>query len=98
MRVKGRSTRCCATALLGATLVTVAGPSAAETEKRAPRAVPGLPANARSWEAGKLSGPIEGVPVRNFGVVSPGCLYRSAQPRKDEDYNWLIGQGFKGIV
>lgn len=61
-------------------------------------AIAGLPPSAAVWTPVRTpSGPIRGVPVRNFGVVTPGALYRSAQPGP-EDYPWLAKQGFKGIV
>src|SRR4051812_33713460 len=69
------------------------------------KSIAGLPARAesgpgaaRQWRTGPKSGPVHGVPVRNFGVVDPGCLYRSAQPGDDADYDWLVKQGFRSVV
>lgn len=36
-------------------------------------------------------------PIRNFGVVTPGCIYRSGQPSA-AGFAWLKEQGFKSIV
>ena len=41
------------------------------------------------------SGPSER-PIRT-GVVSPGCVYRSGQP-KERGFEWLKEQGFRGLV
>lgn len=84
--------------LLGsAALLPAAGVLRARAETG--RAIAGLPpALNAAWQPGALSGPLDGVPIRNFGVVSPGCLYRSAQPGDDADYEWLIRQGVKSIV
>jgi protein tyrosine phosphatase (PTP) superfamily phosphohydrolase (DUF442 family) len=61
----------------------------------------GLPApekQAGQWQSPeRSSGPMRGIPIRNFGVVVPGCLYRSGQP-KEKGYQWMRQQGFKGIV
>lgn len=70
-----------------------------ETSPEGELDIKGLPAQScNGWETGPLSGPVGPVPVRNFGVVSPGRLYRGAQPGDNADYEWLIKQGFKGIV
>jgi protein tyrosine/serine phosphatase len=37
------------------------------------------------------------VPVRNFGVVSAGCLYRSGQPG-ERGFQWLVQNGFRSVV
>lgn len=55
-----------------------------------------MPAPA-AWTHSPRSGPVRGVPVRNFGVVSPGCLYRSAQPT-DAGFQWLKEQGVHSVV
>jgi len=36
-------------------------------------------------------------PIPNFGVVTPGIVYRSGQPG-EKGYRWLKEQGFHGIV
>ncbi len=52
---------------------------------------------AAPWVTGPRSGPISGSPIANFGEVSSGILYRSAQPEAD-GYKWLLSRGFKSIV
>jgi protein tyrosine phosphatase (PTP) superfamily phosphohydrolase (DUF442 family) len=62
--------------------------------------VPGLPCGAEGaaeWKTGARCRPMPGVPIENFGVVAPGCLYRSAQPGSG-DYAWLAKQGFKSVI
>src|SRR5262249_49971366 len=44
-----------------------------------------------------LTRPLRDAPIRNFGVVTPGCIYRSGQP-STAGFRWLKGQGFKSIV
>jgi protein tyrosine/serine phosphatase len=41
--------------------------------------------------------PLDDVPVRNLGVVTPGCLYRSGQPGND-GFRWLAKNGFRSVV
>lgn len=97
MRI-ARRTGVVAVALLGAGLFLAAGPALPlRAEVRA--GVAGLPGGkSHDWQPAKASGPVDGVPLRNFGVVCPGCLYRSAQPGDDADYAWLVDQGFKSII
>lgn len=54
-------------------------------------------APAAAWSASAASGPIAGVPVRNFGVVEQGILYRSAQPRQIA-LPWLRRYGIRSVV
>lgn len=71
-------------------------PSSASSAR--PVTVAGLPCEEQdSWQLAPASGPVPGVPVENFGVVSPGCLYRSAQPGKG-DFDWLAEQGFRSVI
>jgi hypothetical protein len=44
-----------------------------------------------------LLGPVEGAPVRNYGIVEQGILSRSGK-LTPEDYTWVRQQGVKGIV
>src|SRR5438045_2224658 len=62
-------------------------------------AVIGLPATGGgTWQTvAQRSGPVGKVPLKNFGVVAPGCLYRSAQP-EEKGFQWLKEQGFRGVV
>lgn len=84
--------------LLRAALVLV-GCATLPVSGKTATAITGLPPSPNTaWQPGTMTGPVDGVPVRNFGVVSPGCLYRSAQPGDDTDYEWLIRQGVKSIV
>jgi hypothetical protein len=46
---------------------------------------------------GPLLGPVEGAPVRNYGIVEQGILSRSGKLTSD-DYAWVRQQGVKGIV
>jgi protein tyrosine/serine phosphatase len=41
--------------------------------------------------------PMDNAPIHNFGVVAPGCVYRSGQPT-EKGYAWLKEQGFRSIV
>jgi tyrosine-protein phosphatase SIW14 len=59
--------------------------------------VPGLATTADAWRPAPPSGPLDGTPVPNFGVVTPGCLYRSGQPG-DRGFQWLARNGFRSIV
>ncbi len=60
--------------------------------------VAGLPCAGQDvWQLAPASGPVRGTCVENFGVVSPGCLYRSAQPGKG-DFEWLAQQGFRSVI
>ncbi len=52
---------------------------------------------AAPWVSAPRSGPVPGGPIANYGVVSQGILYRSAQPEAD-GYKWLLDRGFKSIV
>jgi protein tyrosine/serine phosphatase len=40
---------------------------------------------------------MSGSPVPNFGMVAPGCIYRSGQPSR-EGFQWLKNQGFRSVV
>lgn len=83
-------------ALLAGGLALSAGPTA--SSPAAARAIAGLPSPRKAeWQEGEPAGPLSGVPVENFGVVSPGCLYRSAQPG-DTDFAWLAQQGFRSVI
>jgi protein tyrosine phosphatase (PTP) superfamily phosphohydrolase (DUF442 family) len=46
---------------------------------------------------GPATRPIRQAPVHNFGVVAPGCVYRSGQPT-EAGFQWLKEQGFRSIV
>ena len=59
--------------------------------------VPGLSTRADAWRPSPASGPLDGTPVPNFGVVTPGCLYRSAQP-DDGGFQWLAQRGFHSVI
>lgn len=61
-----------------------------------PSPPPGLPGPATAWVTAPRSGPLH-APLAGFGVVAPGCLYRSAQPT-ERDYTWLSEQGVRSIV
>jgi hypothetical protein len=50
-----------------------------------------------SWRTTPASGPIAGAPVRNFGMVEEGILYRSAQPNTLA-LPWLRRYGIASIV
>lgn len=82
--------------LAGSTLILNAPPSASSPAKA--RVIAGLPSpRMAEWSPGVPGGPLSGVPVENFGVVSPGCLYRSAQPG-ESDFAWLAQQGFRSVI
>ena len=94
-----RAALICAVAITAVLIGAFPGIAKSETSRAGELDIKGLPAEpCTGWETGPLSGPVGPVPVRNFGVVSPGRLYRGAQPGDDTDYEWLIKQGFKGIV
>lgn len=58
----------------------------------------GLTARTTQWaESSSATRPIGKAPIKNFGAVAPGCIYRSAQPNP-EGYAWLKQQGFRSIV
>jgi atypical dual specificity phosphatase len=61
------------------------------------RPVPGLGVRTTQWQLAPASSKIRSVPIKNFGVVSPGCLYRSAQPTS-EGFAWLAKHGFRSVV
>ena len=61
------------------------------------RALPNATAAAADWRASNVSGPLEGAPVKNFGVVDEGILYRSGQPRMIV-LPWLRHFGIASIV
>jgi len=82
--------------LLVGTLIALYAASSVNAGPRLKRAVPGLPGPATSWVTSPRSGPID-APVGNFGVISPGALYRSAQP-EGRDYAWLAENGIRSIV
>ncbi len=71
-------------------------PSSAVEANAGPEAIP-LPSWAALWPASPMSGPVPGAPVRNFGVVEEGILYRSSQP-DEAGYRWLRNQGIKSII
>src|SRR6266498_2254152 len=50
-----------------------------------------------TWTTAPLSGPLEDVPVRNYGIVEQGLLSRSGKLTTD-GYVWLRQRGVKGIV
>lgn len=81
----------------GALLAAFAAWRSSEEAEAAVAAVAGLPGGSRVWMSAPRSGPVRGVPIRKFGIVAPGCLYRGGQPG-GEGYRWLIEQGFRGIV
>ena len=54
-------------------------------------------ASPATWQPSDASGPIERAPVRNFGVVEQGILYRSAQPRTAA-LAWLRSYGIRSVV
>ena len=54
-------------------------------------------APAGAWSASPASGPLASVPVRNFGVVVQGILYRSAQPHQLA-LPWLRRYGIRSVV
>jgi protein tyrosine phosphatase (PTP) superfamily phosphohydrolase (DUF442 family) len=91
LRILGSSTML----LAGLAAWGFAGQSGRAAEK--PVAVPGLPPQAKEWQSCPADGPIDGVRIENFGVVSPGCLYRSAQPGEG-DFEWLAEQGFRSVI
>ena len=61
------------------------------------RVLPNATAAAAAWRTSRASGPLEGVPVKNFGVVDEGILYRSGQPRVIV-LPWLRHFGIASIV
>jgi protein tyrosine phosphatase (PTP) superfamily phosphohydrolase (DUF442 family) len=70
-------------------------PSAASSAQKA--MVGGLDTHPTQWASAPRSGPISGVPIRNFGVVAPGCLYRSAQP-EEKGFQWMSEHGFRSVI
>jgi protein-tyrosine phosphatase len=54
-------------------------------------------APATAWHTSAASGPLKDTPVRNFGVVEQGILYRSAQPHPLA-LPWLRRYGIASIV
>jgi protein tyrosine phosphatase (PTP) superfamily phosphohydrolase (DUF442 family) len=54
-------------------------------------------APATAWHTSPTSGPLTGAPVRNFGVVEQGILYRAAQPH-ELALPWLRRYGIASIV
>jgi hypothetical protein len=54
-------------------------------------------APAAAWHTSAASGPLADTPVRNFGVVEQGILYRSAQPHPLA-LPWLRRYGIASIV
>jgi protein tyrosine phosphatase (PTP) superfamily phosphohydrolase (DUF442 family) len=94
-----RAALVCGASVTAVLVAAFPGIAIGETSQAEKREIKGLPAKPMTgWETGPLSGPVGSSPVRNFGVVSPGRLYRSAQPGDDADYQWLAQQGFHGIV
>src|SRR5688500_14840644 len=94
-----RAALVCGAAVTAVLIGAFPGMATGETSREGKLEISGLPAKPMTaWEAGPLTGPVGPVPVRNFGVVSPGRLYRGAQPGNDADYAWLVEQGFRGIV
>ena len=60
-------------------------------------ALPKPVASPASWRTSEASGPTGQAPVRNFGVVEQGILYRSAQPHP-ATLPWLRRYGIKSVV
>jgi hypothetical protein len=50
-----------------------------------------------TWTTGSLSGPLEDVPVRNYGIVEQGLLSRSGELTTDS-YAWLRQRGVESII
>lgn len=59
--------------------------------------LPSTPDAAPRWQGGSSSGSLRGTPMSRFGVVAPGCLYRSGQP-DEAGYRWLVEQGVRSVV
>ena len=57
--------------------------------------IPVAPAGA--WSISPASGPLPSVPVRNFGMVEQGILYRSAQPHQLA-LPWQRRYGIRSVV
>jgi protein tyrosine phosphatase (PTP) superfamily phosphohydrolase (DUF442 family) len=70
---------------------------ALRAHERVSVSVPGLSARADAWRPSPSSRPLDDLPVPNFGVVTSGCLYRSAQP-DDGGFQWLAQRGFHSVV
>lgn len=92
-----RRSRLCAFVFAAAMAASLAGLSAVNAGTKVEQEIPGLPAQATDWKPGPEARPLKGTPIENFGVVTPGCLYRSAQPGKG-DFEWLAEQGFRSVV
>lgn len=60
-------------------------------------ALPNPTGAAAAWRSSGVSGPLKGVPVKNFGVVDDGILYRSGQPHMIA-LPWLRHFGIASIV
>lgn len=54
-------------------------------------------AHVTEWRTGPQARHIHGVPLRNFGELDPGCLYRSGQPTR-AGFAWMKAQGFRSVV
>ncbi len=79
-------------------VVSVSTAVNAGPKKRKTPLVLGLaPARADYTTTPRANRPMGKAPIRNFGEVSAGCIYRSGQPGED-GYRWLREQGFKSIV
>jgi len=50
-----------------------------------------------TWQASPASGPLARAPIRNFGMVERGILYRSAQPHPLA-WPWLRRLGIRSVV
>jgi protein tyrosine phosphatase (PTP) superfamily phosphohydrolase (DUF442 family) len=58
----------------------------------------GLTCSAGRWVSTRhATGPLTAAPVPNFGVVAPGCVYRSGQPGNG-GFDWLKNEGFRAVV
>jgi tyrosine-protein phosphatase SIW14 len=82
-------------AAAGLAACLLAGAAAAAPKK--PLAL-GLAAESGRYNATQSpTRPLDHAPIHNFGVVAPGCIYRSGQP-SEKGFAWLREQGFRSIV
>ena len=54
-------------------------------------------AGAPAWTSSPMSGPIDGAPIREYGIVDQGILSRSGRPTT-EGYGWLRERGVRTVV